>query len=63
MSKTDAETRSDDLNNQLTKITDQCRVAFNLLHHNPYANINLNLLKIEDAIVVCRATILIYEKE
>ena len=63
MSKTDGEIRSDDLNTQLTKITDQCRLGFNLLHHNHYANINLNLLRIEDAILVCRATILIYEKE
>jgi len=63
MGKADGETRSGDLSTQLTKITDQCRVAFNLLHHNDYANINLNLLKIADALVVCRATILIYVKE
>jgi len=59
----DAKKRSEDLTNQLVQILDQCTLACNLLYNDHYANINLNLLKIEEAIVVCRATILIYVKE
>jgi len=59
----DAKTRSEDLTHQLALILDQSNLALNLIYKNPYANINLNLLRIEEAITECRATILIYVKE
>ena len=63
MPKSDAELRSLGLHGQLSEILDQCRLGFNLLHNNPYASINLNLLHIENAIRKCREIILIYVKE
>jgi len=63
MFKADAELRSQGLYSQLSEILDQCRLGLNLLHANPYANINLNLLHIDNAVTECREIILVYVKE
>jgi len=63
MPEIDGITRSRGLYSQLSEILDQCRLALNLLNNNPYANINLNLLRIGNAITACRSIILVYKKE